>query len=52
MMEPDTVLFDIRTCGYTIFQVKDKIIEYRTEHPDQEVFVDGDSHCVFARRRV
>jgi len=51
-MESDRQLIDIATCGLTIGQVEDRAIAYMREHPDHEVFLDGDSLSIVARRRM
>lgn len=51
-MESDRQLIDIATCGLTIGQVEDRAIAYMREHPDYEVFLDGDSLSIVARRRM
>lgn len=52
MMEPDSILIDIKTCGMTLQQVTDKANSYMKEHPDYEVFMDGDAYSIVARRRM
>lgn len=52
MMEPDSILIDIKTCGMTLQQVTDKANSYMKEHPDYEVFMDGDAYSIVARRKV
>ena len=52
MMEPDTVYIDIKTCDLTLSQVMARIVELQAEHPEQEIFMDGDAYAVVGRRRA
>lgn len=52
MMEPDTKILDIKTCGKTLSEVLDIVADYKTSHPGYEVFLDGDAYAIVARRRV
>lgn len=51
-MEPDHVFIDIRTCDLTLSQVMSEIRRLQSEHPDMEVFMDGDRYAIVGRRRV
>lgn len=50
-MEPDHVYIDIRTCELTLSQVMARIAELQREHPDEEIFMDGDLYAIVGRRR-
>ena len=50
-MIPDTIYIEIRTCDLTLSQVMARIVELQAEHPDQEIFMDGDRYAVVARFR-
>ena len=50
-MEPDTVYIDIRTCDLTLSQMMAEIHRLQSEHPEQEIFMDGDSYAIVGRRR-
>lgn len=52
MMEPDTVYIDIRTCDLTLSQVMARIVELQAEHPEQEIFMDGDAYAIVGRDRI
>lgn len=52
MMEPDTVYIDIRTCDLTLSQVMARIVTLQAEHPEQEIFMDGDAYAIVGRRRA
>ena len=51
-MIPDTIYIEIRTCDLTLSQVMARIVELQAEHPDQEIFMDGDAYAVVGRTRV
>lgn len=51
-MQPDHVYFDIRTCDLTLSQVMTRVAELQVEHPDQEIFMDGDLYAIVGRRRA
>lgn len=50
-MEPDHIFIDIRTCDMTLSQVMMEIQRLQSEHPEMEVFMDGDRYAVVGRRR-
>ena len=52
LMEPDKVFIDIRTCDLTLSQVMARIITLQAEHPEQEIFMDGDAYAIVGRRRM
>lgn len=37
---------DIKTCDMTLKEVMDRIGELQAEHPDQDIFMDGDLYAV------
>ena len=51
-MMPDTVYIDIRTCDLTLSQVMAEIARIQDEHPDEEIFMDGDRYAIVGRRRT
>ena len=52
LMQPDHVYIDIRTCDLTLSQVMTRVAELQEEHPDQEIFMDGDLYAIVGRRRA
>lgn len=50
-MMPDHVYIDIRTCDLTLSQVMDEIARLQSEHPEEEIFMDGDAYAIVGRRR-
>lgn len=48
---PQTVLIDIRTCDLTLSQVMAAVRLMAAGLPGHEVFMDGDSYAVVARRQ-
>ena len=52
LMQPDHVYIDIRTCDLTLSQVMARVAELQKEHPDQEIFMDGDLYAIVGRRRI
>lgn len=51
-MIPDVVYIDIRTCDLTLSQVMAEVARLQSEHPEQEIFMDGDAYAIVGRRRV
>lgn len=51
-MIPDQIHIDIRTCDLTLSQVMARIVTLQAEHPDQEIFMDGDAYAIVGRRRM
>lgn len=50
-MIPDHVFIDIRTCDMTLSEVMARIGELQEEHPEMEIFMDGDRYAIVGRRR-
>lgn len=50
-MIPDTKFIDIRTCDLTLSQVMAKVAELQREHPELEIFMDGDEYAIVGRHR-
>lgn len=50
-MIPDKVYIPIRTCDLTLSQVMERIVELQAEHPDEEIFMDGDTYAIVGRPR-
>lgn len=48
----DRILMDIRTCELTLGQVLAQVEVWRAQHPDCEIFMDGDAYAIVARRRA
>lgn len=51
-MIPDVVFFGIRDCDMTLSQVMAEIDRLQSEHPELEVFMDGEAYAVVGRCRV
>lgn len=51
-MIPDTIYIDIRTSDLTLSQVMARIVTLQAEHPEQEIFMDGDAYAIVGRRRI
>ena len=51
-MEPDRIFIDLRTSTLTMSQVMKEITRLQDEHPEYEVFMDGDTFSIVGRRRV
>ena len=47
----DVVHIDIRTCDLTLSQMMAAIDRLIHEHPDQEIFMDGDEYAIVGRTR-
>ena len=50
-MREDIILIDIRTCDLTLSQVMRRIVELQAEHPELEIFMDGDAYAFVGRPR-
>lgn len=50
-MSEDHILIDFRTCDLTLSQVMVRIGELQAEHPEMEIFMDGDRYAIVGRRR-
>ena len=50
-MIPDVVYIDIRTCDLTLSQVMAEVARLQSEHPEQEIFMDGDAYAIVGRDR-
>ena len=48
----DTVYIDIRASPLTMGQVVDTMRKLQQEHPDEEIFMDGDLYAIVGRKRV
>ena len=51
-MISDTIYIDIRTCDLTLSQVMSEIARLQSEHPEYEIFMDGDAYAIVGRRRT
>lgn len=47
----DHIYIDIRTCELTLGQVMKEVDKLIAEHPDQEIFMDGDVYAIVGRPR-
>lgn len=47
----DRVLIDVRTCKLTMSQMIERIYELQKQHPDHEIFMDGDAYAIVASPR-
>ena len=48
----DHIYIDIRTCELTLAEVMEKVQRLIEEHPDQEIFMDGDGYDIRGRDRA
>lgn len=48
----DHIYIDIRTCELTLREVMEVVHRLIAEHPDQEIFMDGDGYDIRGRDRV
>ena len=48
----DHIYIDIRTCELTLREVMEEVQRLIEEHPDQEIFMDGDSYSIKGRDKV
>lgn len=46
-----TILIDIRTTDLTLREAMEYIHKYQSEHPDMEVWLDGDLYAVVTIQR-
>lgn len=51
-MIPDHIYIDIRTCDLTLSQVMAEVARLQAEHPEQEIFLDGDAYAIVGRDRI
>lgn len=52
LMQPDHVYIDIRTCDLTLSQMMAEVDRLIREHPEQEIFMDGDAYAIVGRDRI
>lgn len=50
-IEMDHIYIDIKTCDLTMSQVIAEIVRLTKEHPDQEIFMDGDAYAIVGTPR-
>lgn len=48
----DHIYIDIRTCELTLSEVMEVVYRLIAEHPDQEIFMDGDGYDIRGRDRA
>ena len=48
----DHIYIDIRTCELTLSEVMEEVQRLIEEHPDQEIFMDGDGYDIRGRDRA
>ena len=48
----EEIHIDVRTSDLTLTQVLREVERIQAEHPDNEIFLDGDAHAIVARRRM
>lgn len=48
----DTVYIDITTSPLTMGQVTEAVKKLQQDHPDEEIFMDGDLYAIVGRKRV
>lgn len=51
-MMPDVIYIPIATCDLTLSQVMEEINRLIDEHPDQEIFMDGDAYAIVGRDKA
>ncbi len=49
-MDAEEILVDVDTDEYTLGQIMQLVNQYQDEHPDMEVFLDGDRRAIVGRR--
>lgn len=47
----DVIYIDIETCQLTFSEVMTEVRKLIAEHPDQEIFMDGDAYAIVGRPR-
>ncbi len=52
MRTPDTIYIDFHTAKLSIVQVLEAVGELKAEHPEQEIFMDGDAYAIVGRVRA
>lgn len=50
-MMPDKIFIDIRTCNYTLDEMKAAIDQLIADHPEYEIYMDGDEYAIVGRLR-
>jgi len=45
----DTVLMDVSDPNLTLSQIMSMMEKYREDHPDMDVYIDGDARVIMAR---
>lgn len=48
----DRILIDIKTCDMTLSEVMHAVNVYQSNHPEWEVFMDGDLYAIVGRDRA
>lgn len=48
----DHIYIDILTCELTLSEVMEEVQRLIREHPDQEIFMDGDAYAIVGRDRA
>ncbi len=49
-MDTEEILVDIDTDEYTLGQIMQMVDRYQDEHPDMEVYLDGDRRAIVGKR--
>lgn len=49
-MDSEEVLVDVSSDEYTLGQIMHMVNRYQDEHPDMEVYLDGDRRAIIGRR--
>ena len=52
ILEPDRIFIDIRTCELTLAEMMGEIERLQQEHPEYEIFMDGDAYAIVGRIRT
>lgn len=47
----DIVYIDIKTCKMTLQEVIEEVKRLQAEHPDQDIFLDGDAYAIVGSPR-
>ena len=49
-MDSVEILVNVDTDDYTLGQIMQMVNQYQDEHPDMEVYLDGDRRAIVGRR--
>lgn len=49
LIDMDTVLMDVSDPNLTLSQIMSMMERYREDHPDMDIYIDGDARVIMAR---